>query len=109
LHFGYVKSKHEYIKWLKQGDIVISTANHEFFGMSVIEAVRAGCRPLLPDRLSYPELFPKEFLYTDNILKYHLREALTSKRLDTIQSKKLTQTYSWDSIAAQYRSWIKDS
>jgi glycosyltransferase involved in cell wall biosynthesis len=109
LHFGYIGSKHEYAKWLKQGDIVVSTADHEFFGMAVIEAVRAGCRPLLPDWLSYPELFPKEFLYTDDNFKNHLREALTSKRLDRESSEKLTQPYSWDSIAEQYGSWITDS
>ena len=37
--------------------------------MSVVEAVRLGCHPLLPNRLSYPELIPPEFhagcLYED--------------------------------------------
>ena len=28
--------------------------------MSVIEAVRHGCLPLLPDRLSYPEIMPAD-------------------------------------------------
>jgi glycosyltransferase involved in cell wall biosynthesis len=107
LHFGYVGSKRDYAKWLKQGDIVVSTADHEFFGMSVIEAVRAGCRPLLPNRLSYPGLFPKEFLYADKNFKDRLREdILTSKRLDRQHSEKLTQPCSWDSIALQYKSWI---
>jgi glycosyltransferase involved in cell wall biosynthesis len=109
LQFGYVNSRREYAKWLKQGDIVVSTADHEFFGMSVIEAVRAGCRPLLPNRLSYPELFQIEFLYSDDNFKNQLREALTSKRLDREHSEKLTQPYSWDSIAEQYGSWITDS
>jgi glycosyltransferase involved in cell wall biosynthesis len=110
LHFGYVGSKRDYAKWLKQGDIVVSTADHEFFGMSVIEAVRAGCRPLLPNRLSYPGLFPKEFLYNNKNYKYRLKEAiLTSKRLDRECSEKLTHPYSWDSVAAQYGSWIMDA
>jgi hypothetical protein len=36
--------------------VIVSTAEHEFFGLSVCEAIAAGAFPLLPDRLSYPEL-----------------------------------------------------
>ncbi len=50
--------KQEYYRWLRQGDIVISTALQENFGISVIEAAAAGCRPLLPCRLAYPEVLP---------------------------------------------------
>jgi len=39
-------------------DIVVSCARHEFFGVGVVEAVAAGCRPVLPAGLSYPELIP---------------------------------------------------
>jgi len=52
-----------------QGTIVISTASQENFGISVVEAIRYGCIPLLPNRLSYPEIIPKvfhgDFLYKD--------------------------------------------
>jgi hypothetical protein len=37
---------------------LISTADHEFFGISVLEAMAAGAFPILPARLSYPELIP---------------------------------------------------
>jgi glycosyltransferase involved in cell wall biosynthesis len=39
-------------------DVVVSTAIHENQGIAVIEAIRAGCDPLLPGRLSYPEILP---------------------------------------------------
>ncbi len=61
LQFGYVYSRKDYEKWLKRGSIVISTAIQENFGISVIEAILMGCVPLLPDRLSYPEILPEEF------------------------------------------------
>ena len=41
---------------LRRSDVVVSTATHEFFGLAVCEAMAAGACPVLPDRLSYPEL-----------------------------------------------------
>ncbi len=67
--YGYVDSRSEYVQWLRRGAVVVSTARQENFGMSVVEAIRFGCAPLLPARLSYPELIPEElhedFLYRD--------------------------------------------
>ncbi|MBT8332498.1 MAG: DUF3524 domain-containing protein [Deltaproteobacteria bacterium] len=69
VQYGYVQSRKEYIQWLQQGAIVISTARQENFGIAVIEAVRYGCVPLLPNRLAYPEIIPPQFhsavLYED--------------------------------------------
>jgi len=61
VHYGYAKSRSDYEKWLSRGSIVISTAIQENFGMAVVEAVRYGCLPLLPDRLAYPEVLPEKY------------------------------------------------
>ena len=55
--WGYQSSRAEYESALREADVVVSTARHEFFGLGVVEAVAAGARPLLPPRLAYPELF----------------------------------------------------
>jgi glycosyltransferase involved in cell wall biosynthesis len=59
VQYGWVESRAEYLGWLGRGDIVVSTAEQENFGMAVVEAIRMGCRPLLPRRLSYPEILPE--------------------------------------------------
>jgi glycosyltransferase involved in cell wall biosynthesis len=61
VQYGFLESRAAYLDWLRQGRIVVSTAIQENFGMSIVEAIRMGCHPLLPDRLSYPEILPREF------------------------------------------------
>ena len=55
-HWGFIESRREYEQILAESDVFVSTANHEFFGIAAVEAIAAGCIPLLPNRLAYPEL-----------------------------------------------------
>ena len=59
LHYGYAESFHEYATLLHRADVVVSTSRHEFFGIAMMEAIHCGCHPLLPNRLTYPELIPE--------------------------------------------------
>ncbi len=54
-HFGFLQGD-EYATALASADVVVSTAYQETQGLAIIEAIRAGCAPLLPNRLSYPEI-----------------------------------------------------
>ena len=80
--YGYLESKHKYMSWLKKGSIVISCSTQENFGISVVEAVRFGCMPLLPDRLSYPEIIPEVFHST---VLYRTKENLIQKIEDILK------------------------
>jgi glycosyltransferase involved in cell wall biosynthesis len=55
-HIGFARSRQAYAGLLGGARLVVSTARHEFFGISVLEAVWAGAFPLLPLGLSYPEI-----------------------------------------------------
>jgi glycosyltransferase involved in cell wall biosynthesis len=69
VQYGYAADLAAYGRLLWASDLVVSTALHEFFGVSVVEALYCGCRPVLPRRLSYPELIPADLqpacLYDD--------------------------------------------
>lgn len=54
-------SKSEYHDLLKKSKFVISFAEQETLGISVFEGLCAGCIPIVPNRLSYQEMYPDWF------------------------------------------------
>jgi glycosyltransferase involved in cell wall biosynthesis len=107
LHFGYVEDRKEYIHLLQQGDIVVSMARHEFFGMAVLEAVRCGCYPVVPDRLAYCELFPRPYRYEEGGLLRYLHGLLGQFRpLTREESLGLSEKYAWNAMAGEYEKWM---
>lgn len=106
VHFGYATSE-QYRALLQRADIVISTAIHEFFGIAIVEAIYAGCMPLLPARLAYPELVP--FGWQDRALYRTFGEALHRLTIwcregipDTTDLHKYVKRFGWDVVARQY-------
>lgn len=55
LHRGYAEDRGRYLELLGSCDAAVSTALHEFYGISSLEAAAAGCAVLAPRRLAYPE------------------------------------------------------
>ncbi len=65
--WGYIESVDEYHEVLASCQICLSTALHDFQGLSVLEASLLGAYPLLPDRVVYSEFFPEQNLYPSYI------------------------------------------
>lgn len=56
-------SKDDYHRLLGESKIVFSANLQETLGISCMEALLADSFPLMPDRLTYPEMYAEEFLY----------------------------------------------
>jgi glycosyltransferase involved in cell wall biosynthesis len=93
-----------YNEWLDKGSVVISTARQENFGLSVIEAAAAGCWPLVPRRLAYPEVMPEwvsgacfwdDEPSLDVKLEMILRLSGTERRKLTAPLSSWLKTYEW--------------
>ncbi len=113
--YGYVESRKDYLAWLKKGAIVISCAIQENFGISIVEAVRFGCIPLLPDRLSYPEIMPGDI---HSRILYQTKEDLMGKLQNMVlnyqeylpMQKRLSanmEYFSWEILIKQYDSILE--
>jgi glycosyltransferase involved in cell wall biosynthesis len=81
IHHIPSKNRAEYYEALSEAVVFLSTAEEETFGYSMVEAMSFGLIPVVPNRLSYPELTRriggKKFLYsTEGEAKQMLREAL---------------------------------
>lgn len=63
VNWGFLACRSDYDKLLTEADIVISTALHDFQGLSMLEAMASGCLALAPGRLAYPEYVPSSQLY----------------------------------------------
>jgi len=62
-HWGFLDNRADYDGLLSRADIVLSTALHDFQGLSMLEAMASGCLPLAPDRLAYREYVPDCYRY----------------------------------------------
>ncbi len=108
-HAGFADSA-TYARLLWESDVTISTARHEFFGISILEAIYANTHPVLPARLSYPELIPVEHhetcLYDDfEELVSILRTALLNRdesRRTAAALAAATAVYDWTNMAPRY-------
>jgi glycosyltransferase involved in cell wall biosynthesis len=115
IHVGYADEE-TYRRLLWESTISLSTASHEFFGVSTIEAIYCHSFPILPLGLNYPALIPLEFhrhcLYSNqdefySILLWALSNPGETKNI----SKKLSEhvsIYDWQRVSQLYDMAITD-
>lgn len=113
LHYGYVNSREEYAYWLYHSDILPVTSQHDFFGVSVVEAMACDVIPLLPERLAYPEHLPQQYHNTffykdDKDFAKKLQRRIFDVRVLRLQSTaKFIEHYDWSRIIKKYDSLLE--
>ena len=110
LHFGYCENFEDYAKWLWNSDILPVTSNQDFFGISIMEAVYCNVQPILPDRLTYPELFKKsinsDFFYdSDSSFYQRLKNSIQNKHKINISH---INKFDWSIIHKEYDKTFND-
>lgn len=111
--WGYQESRVEYEEALTQADVFVSTAQHEFFGITAVEAILAGAYPMLPKRLAYPEILRlnddekiEEFFYDGSVAGLANKLAALAERVrngclwkeETRYVVKTMQRFTWDNL-----------
>lgn len=108
IHFGFAQSKQEYAYWLWQADILPVTSDHDFFGISVVEAISCNVIPLLPKRLAYPEHLPEayesSFFYKDerDMTNKLQRMIMNVSILRKQKTAHFVEKYNWKNIIVEY-------
>ncbi len=98
VHCEEPTSRLDYARLLAGCDVAVSTAQNEFFGIAMVESAYAGCFPLVPDRLAYPELYPPEMRYrTREELLWRLR-ALMVERPHAGQARSIAEEFTFERL-----------
>lgn len=114
VHVGYAEAE-RYCSLLWEAEVTVSTAVHEFFGISILEAITCHTFPILPRRLSYPELLPQTFhrrcLYEDDGgLVQRLHWALTEREEAAAAAAALAPqmaSFAWREVAPRYDAFLR--
>lgn len=115
--WGYLPKKADYRSLLRQCDLVISTALHEFQGLAVLEACAAGCLPIVPNRLAYPQFFDDTWCYAsfekdEKAEAQALAEKIAFMASDMTALRALPRldltSLSWDVLALKYQESFED-
>lgn len=112
--WGYVESEASYRQLLQHSDVVVSTAHHDFQGLAILEAVAAGCLPMTPKRLAYPEMLGNQHCYQDGpdqhiALAQQLDRLATAKRHSQLPSAPDISHLSWQSLKGAYQQVIEQT
>ena len=87
------------------------TSNQEFFGVSVMEAIYCGIWPILPKRLTYPELIPNNhdnFYKKKDELCQKIKWAIKNYQvMDTKNLQNRARMFCWKNMKNKYDQSIR--
>lgn len=107
VHCDEPRDREEYARLLASADVAVSTALNEFFGLAMMEACYAGCFPLVPERLAYPELYPQRYRYRDRAELIARLRACVLDRPVPAAALDLAARYTFDRLVPEYDAHLR--
>ena len=105
---GFLESRADYWELLNRADLVVSTAKHEFFGISMMEAAHAGADVLVPDDLAYVELFPDACRYPPQAFGEALCDWLENPPSPPRANPGLAASFAAERVLPRYRAALNE-
>lgn len=104
LHWGYVAQEEDYLKWLWRADVLPVHPRQEYFGISVLEAMRCGTIPWVDEAHAYSETMPPghRFVKPEDWVSLLTHWPTTAWPLPPSAYTKHAEAYEWDNLAATY-------
>jgi len=103
--------REEYLELIKKATHIPITSNQDFFGISAIEGMVAGAKPLLPNRLAFPEHLSPEFsdLLWNDEQEYYLKLKASLSLVEPFSNNlaKELLRYDWESMIPKYDSFFE--
>jgi len=100
----------DYLAFTAAGGLALSTALHDFQGLSVLEAAAAGCVPVVPDRLAYPEWFGEAYRYpslSDPLEEGRALARRIAELLEASAPPPSLDALRFESLAGRYRALFR--
>jgi len=110
--WGFIEDRTAYLDILRNSDIAISTALHDFQGVALLEATACGASPVAPNRLAYPEFIPANHLVESFIDNPDREAAAMAKRIIALASHREEKAIdishlAWPQMVNPYRNMIE--
>ena len=107
IHWGYANSRQDYLQLLAKADIIPVTSNQDFFGISAVEGIAAGCYPILPKRLAFPAHLDMQqygdcYYSSNSELLDKLRKAINLHPNKTDNLRNQVEKYNWPNLISIY-------
>jgi glycosyltransferase involved in cell wall biosynthesis len=115
--WGFIEDPAGYQDLLGRCDVVVSTALQEFQGLSVLEAMAAGCQALVPDRLAYRETVPDADRYASwpddagaevEVLADRLAALARDPAAVRVRPAPDVKRFGWAALGPRYRTMLEE-
>ncbi len=106
--WGYAEHVDEYRAWLCKADMLPVTSVHDYFGISVVEALYCNTYPLLPANKVYEEYLPRnevpQFFYHSfgDLMKSLSNLLENTAKLRNIDTRRWVEKFDWAKLVDHY-------